>query len=111
MALFGLGVGMIISALTTKYRDLIFLVTFGVQLFMYATPVIYPYTYPTNDTIKTLIGLNPLTPVFEGLRLSILGTGYFEWSALFYSCIVILFLTAAGILLFNKTEKDFIDTV
>jgi lipopolysaccharide transport system permease protein len=111
MALFGLGVGMIISAMTTKYRDLIFLVTFGVQLFMYATPVIYPYNYPQNETIRQFIGLNPLTPIFEGLRLSVLGKGYFEWSSLLYSVAVIFVLTIIGIFIFNKTEKDFIDTV
>lgn len=111
MALFGLGIGMFISALTTKYRDLIFLVTFGVQLFMYATPVIYPYTYPSNETVRMIIGLNPLTPIFEGLRLAILGKGYFEWSAFLYATIFIAFLLIVGSLIFNKTEKDFIDTV
>ncbi|MFL5742655.1 MAG: ABC transporter permease [Flavisolibacter sp.] len=111
MALFGLGVGMIISAMTTKYRDLVFLVTFGIQLYMYATPVIYPLDYPKNLLVKKIIGLNPLSSIFEGLRLAILGKGHFQWSELAYSATVILILTVLGILIFNKTEKDFIDTV
>lgn len=111
MALFGLGVGMIISAMTTKYRDLVFLVTFGIQLYMYATPVIYPLNYPQNEMIRKVIGLNPLSPIFEGLRLALLGQGYFQWSALGYSAIVIFSLTIIGILIFNKTEKNFIDTI
>jgi len=111
MALFGLGVGMIISALTTKYRDLIFLITFGVQLFMYATPVIYPLNYPQNETIRKVIELNPLSPIFEGLRLSLLGQGFFEWSGLLYASVVIFILFILGVLFFNRTEKNFIDTV
>ncbi|HMR92069.1 MAG TPA: ABC transporter permease [Chitinophagaceae bacterium] len=111
MALFSLGTGMIISALTTKYRDLIFLISFGIQLFMYATPVIYSLNYPQNEMIRKLIGLNPLSPIFEGLRLGILGQGYFDWGHLGYSAAVIISLMTAGILIFNKTEKNFIDTV
>ncbi len=111
MALFGLAAGMIISAMTTKYRDLVFLVTFGVQLFMYATPVIYPLDYPKNELVRKAISLNPLTPIFEGLRKALLGHGYFQWSSLAYSAGIIVVLTIAGMLIFNKTEKDFIDTV
>lgn len=110
MALFGLGMGMIISAMTTKYRDLVFLVTFGVQLFMYATPVIYPLN-AAPDSIEKIIRLNPLSSIIEGLRLAILGRGDFEPGSLLYSAGVILGMTFIGILIFNKTEKNFIDTV
>jgi lipopolysaccharide transport system permease protein len=110
MALFGLGMGMIISAMTTKYRDLVFLVTFGVQLFMYATPVIYPL-HAAPDSIENVIRLNPLSSIIEGLRLAILGKGDLDAGSLLYSAGVILGMTFIGILIFNKTEKNFIDTV
>lgn len=110
MALFGLGMGMIISAMTTKYRDLVFLVTFGVQLFMYATPVIYPL-HAAPDSIESIISLNPLSSIIEGLRLAILGKGDIDAGSLLYSAGVILGMTFIGILIFNKTEKNFIDTV
>ena len=110
LALFGLAMGMIVSAMTTKYRDLAFLVTFGVQLFMYATPVIYSLT-SAPEKLARIISLNPLSPIIEGMRLSLLGHGAFSWSSFFYAASVILFLTAVGIVIFNKTEKDFIDTV
>lgn len=110
MALFGLAAGMIISAMTTKYRDLAFLVTFGVQLFMYATPIIYSLN-SAPAKFRSIIALNPLSPVVEGLRLGLLGRGHFDWGSFLYSVAVILTLTVFGILIFNKTEKDFIDTV
>ncbi len=110
MALFGLATGMIVSAMTTKYRDLAFLVTFGVQLFMYATPVIYSLA-SAPEKLAQVIRLNPLTPIIEGLRLGLLGKGSFEWSSFAYSAAAIIALTIFGILIFNKTEKDFIDTV
>ena len=102
--------GMIVSAMTTKYRDLAFLVTFGVQLFMYATPVIYSLS-GAPEKYKYIINLNPLSPIMEGLRLSLLGRGEFNWSSFGYAAGVIFLLTVFGILIFNKTEKDFIDTV
>ena len=110
MALFGLATGMIVSAMTTKYRDLAFLVTFGVQLFMYATPVIYSLK-SAPEKFRHIISLNPLSPIIEGLRLGLLGQGEFVWSSFAYSTGIILVLLMAGILIFNKTEKDFIDTV
>lgn len=110
MAVLGLGLGMIISAMTTKYRDLTFLVTFGVQLLMYATPVIYPLrTAP--EKIKAIISINPLSPLIEGLRLGILGKGDFNTQSFIYSVVAVFAFCIAGILIFNKTEKDFIDTV
>lgn len=110
MAILGLALGLIISAMTTKYRDLTFLVTFGVQLFMYATPIIYPLkSAPVK--LKHIISLNPLSPIIEGLRLGILGRGEFNGYSLAYSVGIIAVLTVIGVLIFNKTEKTFVDTV
>lgn len=110
MAVYGLGFGLIFTSLTTKYRDLNFLITFGVQLLMYATPVIYPVsTIP--DKYKIYIQANPLTPILEGFKYGFLGAGEINLHNLLYTTgtgLAILFL---GILVFNKTEKDFIDTV
>ncbi len=110
MALFGLACGLIVSAMTTKYRDLAFLVTFGVQLLMYATPVIYSLK-AAPEQFRRIINLNPLSSVIESFRLSLLGSGEFSWGQLAYSTIVILSLLLVGIIIFNKTEKVFIDTV
>ena len=110
MAAFGLGLGMIISALTTKYRDLSFLVTFGVQLFMYATPVIYPLS-AAPEKYKYLISLNPMTPIIEGVRFALLGKGDFSFSALLYTTIVTILILLVGTITFNKVEKSFVDTV
>jgi lipopolysaccharide transport system permease protein len=110
MAILGLGLGLIISAMTTKYRDLTFLVSFGVQLFMYATPVIYPLK-AAPEKLKFLIGLNPISPIIEGLRLGLLGKGEFSAGSLVYSIVIIFFLAIVGAVIFNKTEKTFVDTV
>jgi lipopolysaccharide transport system permease protein len=110
MAAFGLGLGMIISALTTKYRDLSFLVTFGVQLFMYATPVIYPLS-AAPEKYKYLISLNPMTPIIEGVRFALLGKGDFSFSALLYTTVVTIVVLFFGTITFNKVEKSFVDTV
>lgn len=113
MGLQGLGLGMIISAMTTKYRDLAFLVTFGIQLLMYATTVIYPLStaikkYPEY---AWLIEYNPMTPIIEGFRLGFLGEGSFTWGNLGYCTIISLTLTLIGLIIFNKVEKIFVDTV
>jgi len=110
MALFGLGFGMIISALTTKYRDLVFLVSFGVQLLMYATTVVYPLS-AAPEKYRWMIALNPMTPIIETFRLGFLGEGYFSWSHLGYSAAVTLIIVICGVIIFNKTERNFIDTV
>jgi lipopolysaccharide transport system permease protein len=106
----GLGFGLIFTSLTTKYRDLTFLITFGVQLLMYATPVIYPVsTIP--DKYKMYIMANPMTSILEGFKYAFLGAGQINVNGLMYSIgftVVILF---AGIVIFNRTEKNFIDTV
>ncbi len=110
MAALGLGAGMIISAMTTKYRDLAFLVTFGVQLLMYATTVIYPLS-AAPQKYKWLIELNPMTGIIETFRYGFLGKGSFNWTSLGYSCGVTMVLLFAGIIVFNKVEKNFVDTV
>ncbi len=110
MALLGLGLGMIISAMTTKYRDLAFLVTFGVQLLMYATTVVYPLS-AAPVKYKWIIAINPMTPIIEAFRFGFLGEGTFTWMTLGTSAVVTILLTIFGIVIFNKVERNFIDTV
>jgi lipopolysaccharide transport system permease protein len=110
MAGISLGAGMIFSAMTTKYKDLTFLLSFGIQLLMYATPVIYPLG-SIPDQYKTYILLNPLSAVIETFRFGYLGTGTFSWSALGYSAIFMVLLLLSGITIFNKVERSFMDTV
>lgn len=110
MALFALGLGMIFSSLTTKYKDLIFLLTFGIQLFMYATPVVYPIS-AIPEKYHYLVLLNPLTAIFECFRYGYLGAGNFEPVSLVFSSIFIIILLVLGTLIFNKVEKSFMDTV
>ena len=110
MAGLGLGFGIIISSLTTKYRDLRFLVAFGVNLWMYVTPVIYPKsTIPAN--LRWIADINPLTPIVETFRTIFLGVGVLDWGALAYSAGCMLLVFIIGVLLFNRVEKTFIDTV
>ncbi|RBQ10011.1 ABC transporter permease [Pedobacter miscanthi] len=113
MALLGLGTGMIISAMTTKYRDLAYLVGFGVQLLMYATTVIYPLSealkkYPAYAWI---IEYNPMTPIIETFRYGFLGEGSFNWGSFGYATLVTLLLLIFGTVIFNKVERNFVDTV
>ena len=110
MALLGLGLGLIITALTTKYRDLAFLVTFGIQLLMYTTTVIYPLS-SAPDKYKIMISLNPMTGIIECFRFAFLGQGQPSWNTLGYSTIFTLVALLFGVIIFNKTEKTFIDTV
>lgn len=110
MASFSLGLGMIFSSMTTKYKDLVFLMTFGIQLFMYATPVVYPLSSISAD-YQWLILANPLTPIFECFRYGFLGSGSFEPISLLLSSGIILVILTMGIVIFNKVEKSFMDTV
>lgn len=110
MASFSLGLGMIFSSLTTKYKDLVFLLTFGIQLFMYATPVIYSMS-AIPEKYQWLVLANPLTPIFECFRFGFLGSGSFEPSSLFLSSGITVLVLALGIVIFNKVEKNFMDTV
>lgn len=110
MALLGLGLGLIITALTTKYRDLAFLITFGVQLMMYATTVIYPLS-AAPSAYKWIIELNPMTGIIEAFRYGFLGEGSLTPQTLGYSVIFTLVSLFLGVIIFNKTEKTFVDTV
>jgi len=110
MALLGLGLGLIITAMTTKYRDLAFLVTFGVQLLMYTTTVVYPLS-ATPIKYRHIIELNPMTGIIEAFRYSFLGKGEFSAWSVGYSALVTLVVLFFGIIIFNKTEKTFVDTV
>lgn len=109
----GLGIGMIISAVTTKYRDLAFIVSFGVPLLMYTTTVIYPLSevLAKFHNYSWLIKLNPVTAVIETFRYGFLGKGSFNWELLGYSVAITIFLLVAGTVVFNKVEKTFVDTV
>jgi lipopolysaccharide transport system permease protein len=110
MAAFALGLGMIFSSMTTKYKDLTMLLSFGVQLFMYVTPVVYTVT-SIPSKYKFIIRFNPLTSIFECFRYGYLGAGHFQPLTLVYSAISIFVLLAVGVVIFNKVEKSFMDTV
>ena len=113
MAGLGMGFGIIISSITTKYRDFQFLVTFGVQLLMYATPIVYPLSL-ANEKLGSsswITLLNPMTPLIETMRYSFLGQGIFSWDYLICSFVFMVILLFFGIVIFNKVEKSFMDTV
>jgi lipopolysaccharide transport system permease protein len=111
MGLLSMGLGIIFSALTTKYRDLALLLTFGVQLMMYAAPIVYPLSEITDSRLRLLVMANPITPVVETFRYAFLGSGLFSWAALVYSAIVTVLILSVGTIIFNKVEKNFTDTV
>ena len=118
MALLGLGLGMTISSMTTKYRDLKFLVTFGVQLLMYMSAVPYPLSKLANSSklqaypwLANIIKYNPMTQVVEGFRHMTLGEGIFNPFDLLVALLMALGIFLIGLIIFNKTEKSFIDTV
>lgn len=110
MAGLGLGLGLILSALTTKYRDLTFLITFGIQLGMYATPIIYPLS-ALHSKYKSLIIANPMTSLVESFRKIYLGAGELSWMGLGYSFLCTIVILVLGVIIFNKVEKTFMDTV
>jgi lipopolysaccharide transport system permease protein len=106
-----LGFGIIISSMTTKYRDLTILFTFIVQLWMYATPVIYPLSTITNEKLKLAMSLNPLTSIFEAFKYGMMGVGEFSWGSLGYSLGFMVVLLGIGVVVFNKVQRSFMDTV
>jgi lipopolysaccharide transport system permease protein len=110
MAFLGLSLGLIISALTTKYRDLSFLVNFGIQLMMYTTTVIYPLSI-TPGKLKKIISFNPMTGIIESFRNIFLGRGEMSFETLGYSIIFTIISLLLGLIIFNKVEKNFIDTI
>ncbi|MGY5850380.1 ABC transporter permease [Salegentibacter sp. F14] len=113
MALLGLGLGMIISAFTTKYRDLTVLVSFATSLLVYFSAVPYPLSEVSQKLPEWdwIVKYNPLTQIVEGFRYMILDTGIFTWTGFFYTLIVSVILFLIGLVVFNRTEKNFIDTV
>lgn len=110
MAMLGLGVGLIVTSLTTKYRDMAYLVTFAVQLWMYATPIVYPLSM-VPEKWRSLYMLNPVVPVLEGFKHAFFSTGMPSFAEYAVSVGITLFLLFAGILIFNLVERNFVDTV
>ena len=106
-----LGFGILFSSMTTKYRDLQLLLGFFVSLWMYATPVIYPLSTINNETLRLIMQLNPLTGIVEFFKYGMLGVGNHEWWMLGYSFAFMVVLLAVGIVVFNKVQKSFMDTV
>lgn len=109
----GLGFGLLITSLTTKYRDFRFLISFGVQLWMYITPVIYPLSVLRNNYPEYVwaIVLNPLTAIIETFKLGFLGQGTFEWSYFIYSTVFTIVVLFLGIITFNKVQRSFMDVI
>ncbi len=111
LGLMGLGFGIIISSLTTKYRDLSMLVSFGVQLWMYATPIVYPLSTLGEGTMRTILLINPVTMPIEVFRYAVLGKGTIMPQYLTISWLITILVIIFGIMLFNRVEKTFMDTV
>ena len=110
VAMLSLGFGIIISSLTTKYRDLSILVTFGVQLWMYATPVVYPISQIPSGW-RNIMLLNPVAPIIETFRYAFLGSGEIPWFYLGISALTTIVILLIGVVLFNKVQKTFMDTI
>ncbi|MBQ0142596.1 MAG: ABC transporter permease, partial [Prevotellaceae bacterium] len=111
LALMGLGCGLIVSALTVKYRDLNNLVAFFLQLWMYATPVIYPVTISGDRNLTTFLKCNPLQGIFTDFRYMLTGIGEMDWWSLLYSAVFTFVILALGIIVFSKQERTFMDTI
>lgn len=111
IALMGLGFGLIVSALTVKYRDLNNLVAFGLQLWMYATPVIYPVDITSDRRLSMLLKMNPLQSIFTDTRYMITGMGEMDWTGLLYTTVFTIFILFLGIIVFNRQERTFMDTI
>ena len=107
----GLGFGILVSSMTTKYRDLAILFTFIVQLWMYGTPIVYPLSMVTNSLLRIAIMANPLTAVIESFKFATLGVGFFSWVALAYSFCFMVVLLIVGVVVFNKVQRSFMDTI
>ena len=102
--------GLIISSLTTKYHDLTYLVSFGIQLFMYATPIIYPLS-TAPEKYRNILELNPLTSIFEAFKYSCMGCGSLDWGGLLYSTIFMFIMLFIAVVIFSRVERNFMDTV
>lgn len=110
LAMHGMSWGLIISSMTTKYRDMKFLVQFGMQLFMYASPVIYPLS-AAPEKYRDIIAMNPLTPILEAFKYATLGCGSLDWGGLFYSACFMCVTMFFAVVVFSRTERNFMDTV
>lgn len=110
LAFMALGFGIIISSATTKYRDLTNFMSFGVQLWMYATPIIYPVS-TVPDQFQFIVKYNPVAPLIEAFKYGLIGAGQVDWGGLLYSLIFTIVVVVLGILIFNKVEQSFMDTV
>jgi len=110
MAMLGLGMGMLVSSVTVRYKDLRNLINFGTQLLMYASPIVYPLSI-VPDRFRIYIILNPMTSVIEGFRSAFLNVGSFTIEPLIYSIIISFFIMLLGLIIFNRTEKNFIDSI
>lgn len=106
-----LGFGILFSSMTTKYRDMTLLLDYFVRLWMYATPVIYPLSTITNEKLRFIMSLNPLTGIVEAFKYGMLGEGQFSWTMLGYSFAFMVMLLAIGIVIFNRVQRTFMDTV
>jgi len=111
LGILGMGFGIIISSMTTKYRDLTVLVDFGVQAWMYLTPIVYPLSTVTEGWMRSLLMINPVTSSVEMLRYAILGKGTIDWSFYGLSWVITILVALLGIMIFNKVERNFMDTV
>lgn len=111
LAFMAVGFGMIFSSMTTKYRDLQIMLAKIISLWVYITPVIYPLSMVSNVKLHLAMSLNPVTPVMEAIKYSLLGQGQFSWLWLGYSALFTLILLIIGLMLFNKVQKSFMDTV
>ena len=106
----GIGLGMMISAMTTKYRDLALMANYGLSILMYATPVVYPLSSLTGN-LKLVLSLNPMSPILEGMRKSLFGKGTFDAYSFMYVVIITAIVLVTGIVVYNRVEKNFIDTI
>lgn len=111
LALMAVGVGMIVSSMTTKYRDIQLVFAKVISLWVYITPVIYPLSMVTNEKLHLMMSLNPVTPIMEAVKYSLLGVGQFSWAWLGYSAAMTAVLVIIGLMMFNKVQKSFMDTV
>lgn len=111
LGLLSLGCGIIISSLTTKYRDLSIVVTFGIQLWMYATPIVYPMSQLSGGFMETVLKINPVTAPVEIFRYAVLGQGTISWFSYGLSWVITVLVVFVGVMIFNHVEKTFMDTV
>lgn len=111
LAFMAMGFGMIFSSMTTKYRDLQIMLAKIISLWVYITPVIYPLSMVTNPKLHLMMSLNPVTPIMEAIKFSLLGVGQFSWLWLGYSVLATILLLIFGLMMFNKVQKSFMDTV